>query len=168
MNVVKFVRVLNRSKKCFSTSASDPVRTALYDLHVENGGKMVDFAGYYLPVQYGKESITSSHLHTREKCSIFDVSHMLQTKIHGDDRIEFVEKLTTADVRSLQKGKACLTVFTDKNTGGILDDLIITNTSDGYLYVVSNAGRRDHDTKLFLNAQVRFPPPEPKIFLLLT
>lgn len=157
MNAIKSIRlsvkIFHHAKRTLSSS-SEPIKTSLYDLHVENGGKMVDFAGYVLPVQYGKESITSSHLHTRGKCSIFDVSHMLQTKIHGDDRIEFVESLTTADVRNLKEGKGCLTVFTDKNTGGILDDLIITNTSDGYLYVVSNAGRREHDTALFLHAQV--------------
>lgn len=137
------------------SSVVDPVKTSLYDLHNEYQGKMVDFAGFLLPVQYGKESITSSHLHTREKCSIFDVSHMLQTKIYGDDRIELIERITTADVRGLPENKGSLTVFTDKVTGGILDDLIVTKTGDGYLYVVSNAGRRDHDKDLMLRTEVR-------------
>lgn len=58
--------------------ASAPTKTALFDLHVDHGGKMVDFGGYLLPVQYTTDSITASHLHTREHCSLFDVSHMLQ------------------------------------------------------------------------------------------
>ena len=63
--------------------ASTPRRTCLYDFHVEQGGKVVDFAGYSMPVQYSDRSITQSHLHTRENCSIFDVSHMLQTHVYG-------------------------------------------------------------------------------------
>lgn len=137
----------------------EPVKTALYDFHVENNGKMVDFAGFLLPVQYGIDSITSSHLHTRKNCSIFDVSHMLQTKIHGKDRIELIERITTADVGGLPENKGSLTVFTDKVTGGILDDLIVTKTGDGYLYVVSNAGRRDHDKDLMLRTEVRILSP---------
>ena len=63
--------------------ANTPLRTCLYDFHVEQGGKVVDFAGYSMPVQYSDKSITQSHLHTRENCSIFDVSHMLQTHVYG-------------------------------------------------------------------------------------
>ena len=60
----------------FSTEAS--AKTCLYDFHVAQGGKMVEFAGYLMPVQYKDMSITESHHYTRNKCSIFDVSHMLQ------------------------------------------------------------------------------------------
>lgn len=137
------------------SSGVEPIKTSLYDFHVEQQGKMVDFAGFMLPVQYGKEGITTSHLHTRKNCSIFDVSHMLQTKIHGDDRYELIERITTADVKGLPENKGTLTVFTDSATGGILDDLIVTRTGEGYLYVVSNAGRRDHDKELMLRTEVR-------------
>lgn len=68
-----------------------------------------------------------------------------------------MERLTTADVIGLPVDKAALTVFTDPVTGGILDDLIVTNSSQGYLYVVSNAGRRDHDSALLLRLEVRMP-----------
>lgn len=66
-----------------------------------------------------------------------------------------MERLTTADVRNLALDKSVLTVFTSPSTGGILDDLIINNSSEGYLYVVSNAGRRAHDSQLLLNLQVQ-------------
>lgn len=145
--------IVNNAKRSLSKAAG-PIKTSLFDFHVEHEGKMVDFAGFMLPVQYGKDSIVSSHLHTRQKCSIFDVSHMLQTKIHGDDRIELIERITTADIQGLPDNKGTLTVFTDKKTGGILDDLIVTKTTDGYLYVVSNAGRRDHDQNLMLETEV--------------
>lgn len=69
-----------------------------------------------------------------------------------------MERLTTADVGNLPQDKSVLTVFTDANTGGILDDLIITNSAEGYLYVVSNAGRRAHDIQHLLNLQVRLKP----------
>ena len=59
-------------------------QTKLYDFHVAKDGKMVPFAGWSMPVQYGDLSITQSHHHTRTKASLFDVSHMLQFKIHGN------------------------------------------------------------------------------------
>ncbi|XP_036850085.1 aminomethyltransferase, mitochondrial isoform X2 [Manis javanica] len=96
-----------------------PRRTPLYDFHLAHGGKMVAFAGWSLPVQY-RDRHVESHLHTRQHCSLFDVSHMLQ---------------------------GVLSLFTNE-AGGILDDLIVTNTSEGHLYVVSNAGCRDKDLAL--------------------
>ena len=62
----------------FGTALRQAHHTPLYEFHVANGGKMVDFAGYSLPVLYGKEGIIQSHMHTRTKSSMFDVSHMLQ------------------------------------------------------------------------------------------
>ena len=61
----------------------------------------------------------------RNRCSIFDVSHMLQTRVHGRDRVEFMESICTADVAGLANGAAALTVFTN-DQGGIVDDLIVT------------------------------------------
>ena len=58
-------------------------QTALYALHEKHGGKMVPFAGWALPVDYKDQTLTQSHHHTREKVSLFDVSHMLQFKLHG-------------------------------------------------------------------------------------
>lgn len=114
---------------------------------------MVDFAGYLMPIQYANLSIVDSHHQTRHKASLFDVSHMLQTRIHGKDRIEFIESLTVADVTALQANQSTLTLFTNEN-GGVIDDLIVTNTSDGYLYVVSNAGCRVQD-KLLIDTQLQ-------------
>ena len=102
--------------------------------------------GYSMPVQYSSLGISASHLHTRSHCSIFDVSHMLQTRVWGRHRREFIESLTVLDMRRLRPNSGALTVFTT-NQGGIIDDLIVTDAGD-HLYVVSNAGCRDKDVPL--------------------
>ncbi|KAK3930634.1 Aminomethyltransferase, mitochondrial [Frankliniella fusca] len=149
-----------KSKRNVSSALPPPPqtgRTALYDFHVEHNGKMVPFAGFTLPVQYGALSIGDSHLHTRAagSASLFDVSHMLQTEVYGKDRAAFMESLTTADVQGLAPDSGTLTVFTDATSGGILDDLIVCSTSEDKLFVVSNAGRRHHDQKLMKEAEER-------------
>nr|XP_019944396.1 PREDICTED: aminomethyltransferase, mitochondrial [Paralichthys olivaceus] len=121
-------------------------KTQLFDFHREHGGKMVEFAGWSMPVQY-KDSHIASHMHTREHCSIFDVSHMLQTKVHGKDRVKFMESLVVADIAELKDNQGTLSLFTTEK-GGIIDDLIVTRTDQGYLYVVSNAGCADKDSAL--------------------
>uniref|UniRef100_A0A2K6TQB9 Aminomethyltransferase, mitochondrial n=1 Tax=Saimiri boliviensis boliviensis TaxID=39432 RepID=A0A2K6TQB9_SAIBB len=121
-------------------------RTPLYDFHLAHGGKMVAFAGWSLPVQY-QDSHTDSHLHTRQHCSLFDVSHMLQTKICGSDRVKLMESLVVGDIAELRPNQGTLSLFTNE-AGGILDDLIVTNTSEGHLYVVSNAGCWEKDLAL--------------------
>lgn len=107
---------------------------------------MVAFAGWSLPVQY-RDSHTDSHLHTRQHCSLFDVSHMLQTKIFGSDRVKLMESLVVGDIAELRPNQGTLSLFTNE-AGGILDDLIVTNTSEGHLYVVSNAGCWEKDLAL--------------------
>ena len=75
---------------------------------------------------------------------------MLQTRVHGRDRVEFMESICTADVAGLADGAAALTVFTN-DQGGIVDDLIVTKVREGnHLYVVSNAGCRDKDIPLMV------------------
>ncbi|KAJ9599493.1 hypothetical protein L9F63_010025, partial [Diploptera punctata] len=128
-------------------------KTSLYDFHVSLQGRMVPFGGYLLPVSYGSEGIAASHLHTRKHCSLFDVSHMMQTEVRGRDRLTFLESITTADLVNLPDNTAALTVFTDPLTGGILDDLIITKTTLGYYHLVSNASRRSQDQKLLKETQ---------------
>lgn len=126
-------------------------KTSLYDFHVANNGRMVNFGGYLLPVQYTDLSITNSHLHTRKQASIFDVSHMLQTYVRGTNAIECFEKLCTADIKGLAENSGTLTVFTTAN-GGIIDDLIVMKVNAELLYVVSNASRKTVDSALIQEA----------------
>ncbi|NWI43959.1 GCST protein, partial [Picathartes gymnocephalus] len=104
---------------------------------------MVPFAGWTLPLHYGQGHL-QSHLHTRRHCSLFDVSHMLQTLVYGRDRVRFMESLVVGDIAELKPGQGTLTLLTNEK-GGITDDLIVTNTSEDHLYVVSNAACADKD-----------------------
>ncbi|XP_043255999.1 aminomethyltransferase, mitochondrial isoform X2 [Colletes gigas] len=157
----------NGSEGCRSlstqTPAPEPRKTCLYDLHVENRGKIVNFAGWLLPVQY-QDAIAASHQHTRTYASLFDVGHMMQTRVSGSNATEFLESLTTSDLKNLEKGCAVLTVFTNEN-GGIQDDLIITKDDDNKYFVVSNAGRRDQDSQLLLQQQKDFESQGKSVYL---
>uniref|UniRef100_A0A0B7AVP6 Aminomethyltransferase n=1 Tax=Arion vulgaris TaxID=1028688 RepID=A0A0B7AVP6_9EUPU len=129
--------------RCFSSRSNDLKRTCLYDFHISEGAKMVPFAGWEMPVKY-KSGINEEHLHVRKAVGIFDVSHMLQTRIDGKDRNQYMESMVVGDIQGLKDNQGTLTVFTNKN-GGIGDDLIVNNVSLGYLYVVSNAGCSEKD-----------------------
>ncbi len=124
------------------------LRTPLYDLHVEAGGKMVPFAGYEMPVQYPL-GIMKEHLHTREKAGLFDVSHMGQAYIRskdGSDPAAIIEHLMPSALAVLKPGKMRYTVLLN-DRGGIEDDLMVTRTfePEGTLYVVVNAACKDKD-----------------------
>ncbi|KAI8321274.1 aminomethyltransferase, mitochondrial-like protein [Martensiomyces pterosporus] len=140
-------RSLQRSKlaigpRLMSTAAASQ-RTALYDLHKTHGAKFGPFAGWDMPLVYADQGALDSHLHTRKHASIFDVSHMLQTRVVGRDRHRFLEHLVVADLQELPVGGSTLSLFTNEQ-GGIEDDTIITQQKDS-LYVVSNAGCADKD-----------------------
>lgn len=117
-------------------------RTPLHALHVELGAKMVPFAGWEMPVQYPM-GIKGEHLHTRAKAGLFDVSHMGQVRIIGDDPAVDFERLVPGDIAGLANGQTRYTLFTD-DAGGILDDLMVTNAGD-QLFVVVNAACADAD-----------------------
>nr|NP_609441.1 uncharacterized protein Dmel_CG6415 [Drosophila melanogaster]AAF52996.1 uncharacterized protein Dmel_CG6415 [Drosophila melanogaster]AOQ09916.1 CG6415-RA [synthetic construct] len=138
-----------------SSAAGEGQRTALYDFHVQKGGKIVNFGGYALPVQYSDQSIIASHLHTRQVGSIFDVSHMLQSRIFGKDAAACLESVCTADILGTPEGSGSLTVFTNE-AGGILDDLIVNKVSEKELYVVSNAAMKEQDMGIMKTAVDNF------------
>ncbi|KAL2475660.1 Aminomethyltransferase [Abeliophyllum distichum] len=106
-------------RRCFASEA-ELKKTVLYNFHVANGGKMVPFAGWSMPIQY-KDSIMDSTLNCRENGSLFDVSHMCGLSLKGKDCIPFLEKLVVADVA------------------------VITKVTDDHIYLVVNAGCRDKD-----------------------
>lgn len=129
---------------------TDLLKTALYDRHVALGGRMVEFSGYALPVQYA--GIVAEHTHTRQAASLFDVSHMGQVVVTGPDHattIAVLEYLTPADLSTLAPGEMRYTVLLNEQ-GGIEDDLIVTRPAagqapDGVMTMVVNAGRKHHD-----------------------
>ncbi|UWQ32027.1 glycine cleavage system aminomethyltransferase GcvT [Leisingera sp. M527] len=119
-----------------------PKRTPLYDLHVELGGKIVDFAGWEMPVQYPM-GIMGEHKQCREKAALFDVSHMGQVILRGEGVGEKLETLCPQAFATLKEGKARYGFFTNDD-GGIMDDLIVSNAGDHY-FVVVNAALRHQD-----------------------
>ncbi|MBO9477611.1 glycine cleavage system aminomethyltransferase GcvT [Shimia sp. R11_0] len=120
-------------------------QTALFDLHVELGAKMVGFAGYSMPVQYPL-GVMKEHLHTRQAAGLFDVSHMgqvvLQAKSYEDAARAF-ETLVPQDVLGLGAGRQRYGFFTNE-AGGIEDDLMFANRGD-HLFVVVNAACKEAD-----------------------
>ncbi|MCP4075795.1 MAG: glycine cleavage system aminomethyltransferase GcvT [Gammaproteobacteria bacterium] len=117
-------------------------QTALHDLHVELGAKMVPFAGYSMPVQYPM-GLAKEHLHTRAQAGLFDVSHMGQVKLTGEKAAEALETLVPVDIAGLQPMKQRYALFTN-DQGGVMDDLMVTNAGD-HLFVVVNAACKDQD-----------------------
>ena len=115
------------------------MRTALYDLHVALGARMVEFAGYEMPVSYPL-GILAEHLHVRAQAGLFDVSHMGQILLRDAAALE---ALVPVDLRTLPVGRQRYGFFTNE-TGGILDDLMIVNRGSDYLLVV-NAGCKAAD-----------------------
>ncbi len=120
-------------------SNSEELRQSpLLSIHNKMKGKMVPFAGYALPVQY-EPGIMTEHKHTREKASLFDVSHMGQAILRGENAAAALESLVPSDLQSLPAGKMAYTVLTN-DQGGIIDDLMVTNHGD-HLHLVVNASR---------------------------
>ncbi|HEY4987929.1 MAG TPA: glycine cleavage system aminomethyltransferase GcvT [Bradyrhizobium sp.] len=122
-------------------------RTPLYDLHVALGGKMVPFAGYEMPVQYGP-GVLREHLHTRTSAGLFDVSHMGQIVLRAksgkvEDAATALERLVPQDILALAPGRQRYAQFTDE-AGGILDDLMVANFGD-HLFLVVNAACKTAD-----------------------
>ena len=116
--------------------------TALADFHVAHGARMVPFAGWNMPVQYA-DGIKAEHLATRNAAGLFDVSHMAQVWLSGDNADAMLEALTPTDVAGIAEGRVRYSMFLNE-TGGMLDDLMIARL-DGMLQLVVNAGRADHD-----------------------
>ncbi len=117
-------------------------RTPLYALHLELGAKMVPFAGYEMPVQY-PAGILKEHLHTREKCGLFDVSHMGQGFLSGDTGQ--LENLTPADVAGLKEGMQRYGLL-HPHRGTIKDDFMFSRLQgEAPLYLVVNAGTKKGD-----------------------
>jgi aminomethyltransferase len=122
-------------------------RTPLHGLHLRLGARMVPFAGWEMPVQYGL-GVLREHLHTRAAAGLFDVSHMGQVILRPrsgrvEDAAAALERLVPVDVLGLAEGRQRYAMFTS-DAGGILDDLMVANRGDD-LFVVVNAARADAD-----------------------
>lgn len=122
-------------------------RTPLYELHTELGGRLVDFAGWEMPIQY--EGVVAEHNQCRNSAALFDVSHMAVIEIWGDNPAASVERLTPAGVTSVDPGRQRYGLLTN-DSGGVIDDFMVTNWG-GHLTIISNASRRDVDLPHLVN-----------------
>ena len=113
-------------------------RTPLFSNHKDLGAKIVDFAGWEMPIQY--TSILSEHKSVREGAGIFDVSHMGQIFVKGPETIEFLSYVTTWDMRRQKKGDCRYCHILDEN-GGIIDDAIVYTISEDNYMLIPNASK---------------------------
>ncbi|WP_435939315.1 glycine cleavage system aminomethyltransferase GcvT [Moraxella bovoculi] len=131
-------------------------RTPLFDAHTAHNGKLVDFGGWELPVNYGSQ--IDEHHAVRTDAGMFDVSHMLVTDVTGDNAKAFLQKLLANDVAKLSfVGKALYSgMLNDK--GGVIDDLIVyrMNESETTYRIVSNGATREKDLAHFAKVGAEF------------
>ena len=120
-------------------------KTALYNIHKSLGAKFVPFAGYEMPIQY-KDGIVKEHISTRTFAGFFDVSHMGQFFLEGDETLtDALERIIPADLRSLKINHSKYS-FLLNDDGGIIDDLIVTKTEKGFC-IILNAACKENDIK---------------------
>ena len=117
-------------------------RTPLYDFHVARGGRMVDFAGWEMPVQY--RSILEEHKAVRRAAGLFDVSHMGEVDVRGRDALKFLNRLVTNDVAKLFPGRVLYSPMCYVD-GGVVDDLLVYMRGADDYFLCINAGNIDKD-----------------------
>lgn len=116
--------------------------TLLHDKQVELGAKMVDFAGWHMPVQF--TSILEEHKNVRDNAGLFDVSHMGEVFVSGKDALDFLNSIVPQELSKLYDSKAIYCQLPNKN-GGLIDDLIIYKLEDEKYLLIVNASRIDED-----------------------
>ena len=118
-------------------------KTPLYEEHVKAGGKMVDFAGWMLPTNYGT-GIIAEHNSTRTAATLFDVSHMGEILVEGPGTYDYIQRLVTNDIAKTQEGRAIYTPMCYEN-GTCVDDLLVYPWEGDALWLVVNAANDDKD-----------------------
>ncbi len=131
-------------------------RTALYEAHRQLGARMVEFAGWEMPIQY--QSILDEARAVRTRWGIFDVSHMGRACLHGENTIPFLNLLVPSDLGKLGDNSALYTVLTNER-GGVVDDIILYRQSPDQWLMVFNAANHDKDLAWLQRWQGRFNPP---------
>ena len=128
-------------------------KTPLYDEHVKLGGKIVDYAGWFLPVQY--EGLIAEHEAVRNKAGLFDVSHMGEIVFKGKEAVNYLDHLLTNDISKMVDNQVVYTIMCYPD-GGVVDDLLVYRyTSEEYLLVV-NAANIDKDFKWIIDNKKDF------------
>jgi len=117
-------------------------KTKFYNVHVKEGAKIVEFAGYYMPVQYS--SIIAEHKAVRNSVGVFDVSHMGEVFVKGDKALDFVQLITVNDASKLTPGRVQYSAMCYED-GGIVDDLLVYRLAENEFMLVINASNIEKD-----------------------
>jgi len=117
-------------------------KTKLYNVHKKLNAKIVEFAGYLMPIQYS--SIIAEHKAVRNSAGVFDVSHMGEVFIEGEQALEFVQHITINDASKLFPGRVQYSAMCYPD-GGIVDDLLVYKISENKFMLVINAANIDKD-----------------------
>jgi len=125
-----------------SNPSANPIKTPFYQYHVDAGAKIVDFAGFLMPVQY--TGITAEHLAVRKSVGLFDLSHMGEFVVTGDDALAFLQKTTTNNVAALEIGQIQYSCMPYPE-GGLVDDLLVYRTGPKEYFLVVNASNMQKD-----------------------
>jgi len=131
-----------------ATETSHLKRTPLFERHVALGGKMVDFGGFELPIQY--TSILQEHEWVRSQCGVFDVSHLGEVKVTGLGAFPFIQKMIPTDLGRIGNNEIMYSVLLNKQ-GGLMDDILVYRIDVNHFYLVINASSIDKVMK-HLNA----------------
>jgi len=121
---------------------TNPKKTPLYSMHEKYGGRVIDFGGWALPVQY--TSIIEEHRHTRETAGLFDVSHMGEFRVTGKDPLGFIQKTVVNDISKGGVGR-CIYSPMCYPSGGCVDDLIVYRVGEEEYLIVVNAANLEKD-----------------------
>jgi len=119
-------------------SDTDLLQTPFHDWHATNGGRMVEFGGWHMPVQYS--TIVEEHNVVRNSAGLFDISHMGRLRFSGEDACSFLDYLLTNDVSKLKVGQVRYSLVCNEN-GGVLDDVLVYRLPDCYMLVVNASNR---------------------------
>lgn len=128
-------------------------KTPLYNEHISLGGKVVDYAGWFLPIQY--EGLVAEHEAVRNAVGLFDVSHMGEITVKGKDALAFVDYLMTNDISKVADNQIVYT-FMCAPDGGVVDDLLVYKFDHDDYYLVVNASNTDKDYKWILEQKGNF------------
>ncbi|MDO5110782.1 MAG: glycine cleavage system aminomethyltransferase GcvT [Clostridia bacterium] len=121
-------------------------KTPLYDTHVKLGGKIVDFGGWAMPVQYS--SPIEEHMAVRKNVGLFDVSHMGEMDVSGKDAFAYLQKLCTNDLTTMTPGRCRYSMLCYED-GGVVDDILVYKYDDEHYLIIVNAGNTDKDYEWF-------------------
>lgn len=128
-------------------------KTPLYDRHIEDGGKMIEFAGFQMPIQFG--NILEEHHHVRTDVGVFDVSHMGEILISGGESAEFLDYLLTNDIGNLPDNQCIYTLMCYPN-GNVVDDLLVYKFDREKYMLVTNASNDEKDAEWIEEEGLRF------------